>query len=114
MSRRTSRRPCVPGEMRAMVVVGIENTERRQDMTRPTMNEEDKKIAPRVGESAKFRAFIRDELMPEIDRRVRGNGETAIVGESLAGKALLRGAAATNPDRRTRPPPRAGAPNAGS
>ena len=77
------------GEMRAMIVVGIENTERRRDMTGPTTNEEDKKIAPRVGGSADFRAFIRDELMPEIDRRVRGDGETAIVGESLAGLFVL-------------------------
>jgi len=73
------------GEMRPVIVVGIENTERRRDMTGPTEVEEDRKIAPRVGGSAAFRAFIRDELMPEIGRRVRGNGQTAIVGESLAG-----------------------------
>ena len=73
------------GEMRPVIVVGIENTERRRDMTGPTEVEEDRKIAPRVGGSAAFRAFIRDELMTEIDRRVRGNGQTAIVGESLAG-----------------------------
>ena len=73
------------GEMRPVVVVGIENTERRRDMTGPTRVEEDKKIAPRVGGSAHFRAFIRDELMPAIGQRVRGDGQTAIVGESLAG-----------------------------
>ena len=73
------------GEMRPVIVVGIENTERRRDMTGPTEVAEDRKIAPRVGGSAAFRAFIRDELMTEIDRRVRGNGQTAIVGESLAG-----------------------------
>jgi predicted alpha/beta superfamily hydrolase len=73
------------GEMSPVIVVGIENTERRRDMTGPTEVEEDRKIAPRVGGSAAFRAFIRDELMTEIDRRVRGNGQTAIIGESLAG-----------------------------
>ena len=73
------------GAMRPVIVVGIENTERRRDMTGPTEVESDRKIAPRVGGSAAFRAFIRDELMPEIARRVRGNGQTAIVGESLAG-----------------------------
>ncbi|MCA1579944.1 MAG: alpha/beta hydrolase [Acidobacteria bacterium] len=77
------------GEMRPVVVVGIENTERRRDMTGPTEVETDRKIAPRVGGSANFRAFIRDELMPVIRRRVRGNGETAIVGESLAGLFVL-------------------------
>lgn len=73
------------GEMEPVIVVGIENTERRRDMTGPTEVETDRQIAPRVGGSAKFRAFLRDELMPEIRRRVRGDGRTAIVGESLAG-----------------------------
>ena len=73
------------GTMRPVLVVGIENTERRRDMTGPTESAEDRKIAPRVGGSAVFRAFIRDELMPEVRKRYRTTTETAIVGESLAG-----------------------------
>jgi hypothetical protein len=73
------------GTMRPLLLVGIENTERRRDMTGPTQNEDDKKIAPRVGGSEAFRRFIRDELMPKIKRRYRTTDETAIVGESLAG-----------------------------
>lgn len=73
------------GTMRPFILVGIENTERRRDMTGPTENERDKKIAPRVGGSAAFRAFIRRELMPQVKSRYRTTGETAIVGESLAG-----------------------------
>ena len=71
--------------MRPFLLVGIENTERRRDMTGPTENEKDKKIAPRVGGSATFRKFIRTELMPQIKMRYRTTDETAIVGESLAG-----------------------------
>jgi uncharacterized protein len=71
--------------MRPMLLVGIENTERRRDTTGPTGNADDKKIAPRVGGSAAFRKFIRDELMPEIRKRYRTTDRTAIVGESLAG-----------------------------
>ena len=71
--------------MRPFLLIGIENTERRRDMTGPTENEKDKKIAPRVGGSAAFRKFIRSELMPEIKTRYRTTDETAIVGESLAG-----------------------------
>jgi predicted alpha/beta superfamily hydrolase len=71
--------------MRPFLLVGIENTERRRDMTGPTENEKDKKIAPRVGGSAAFRKFIRDELMPQVKTRYRTTDETAIVGESLAG-----------------------------
>jgi predicted alpha/beta superfamily hydrolase len=73
------------GTMRPFLLVGIENTERRRDMTGFTENENDKKIAPRVGGSAAFRKFIRDELMPQVKRRYRTTNETAIVGESLAG-----------------------------
>ena len=73
------------GTMRPFILVGIENTERRRDMTGPTEDPEDRKIAPRVGGSQAFRTFIRKELMPAIRARYRTTDETAIVGESLAG-----------------------------
>src|SRR5687768_9845051 len=71
--------------MRPFVLVGIENTERRRDMTGPTEDPEDRKIAPRVGGSQAFRTFIRNELMPAVRARYRTTDETAIIGESLAG-----------------------------
>jgi predicted alpha/beta superfamily hydrolase len=77
------------GEMRAVIVVGIENTERRRDMTGPTTVDSDRRIAPRVGGSAAFRAFIANELMPEVKRRYRAGTQSAIVGESLAGLFVL-------------------------
>lgn len=77
------------GTMRPFILVGIENTERRRDLTGPTANEKDKKIAPRVGGSAAFRRFIRQELMPQIRQRYRTTTETAIVGESLAGLFVI-------------------------
>jgi predicted alpha/beta superfamily hydrolase len=73
------------GTMRPCLLVGIENTERRRDMTGPTENAEDRKIAVRVGGSASFRKFLRDELMPQVEQRYRTTKERAIVGESLAG-----------------------------
>ena len=73
------------GTMRPFMLVGMQNTQRRRDLTGPTDNAQDRKIAPVVGGSPAYRAFIRDELMPEIKRRYRTTGETAIVGESLAG-----------------------------
>ncbi|HUR82709.1 MAG TPA: alpha/beta hydrolase-fold protein [Thermoanaerobaculia bacterium] len=56
--------------MRPFILVGIENTDRRRDMT---------------AGSANFRKFISDELMPSVDKRYRTTKERAIVGESLAG-----------------------------
>lgn len=71
--------------MKPHLLVGIENTERRRDLTGPTSDPEDKKIAPRVGGSAAFRNLLKSELMPEISRRYGTTREAAIVGESLAG-----------------------------
>jgi len=73
------------GTMRPHILVGIENTQRRRDMTGPTEVPEDKKIAPQVGGSAAFRKFIGGELMPAINARYRTTRETAVMGESLAG-----------------------------
>lgn len=73
------------GRIPPILVVGIPNTERRRDLTGPTTVAKDSTIAPHVGESAAFRRFIREELMPEVRRRYRCTGETATVGESAAG-----------------------------
>jgi hypothetical protein len=68
-----------------MILVGIENTQRRRDLTGPTTVEKDKEIAPVVGGSEKFRAFIRKELIPEINKRYRTSDKKGILGESLSG-----------------------------
>ena len=73
------------GSSRPFLLVGIENTERRRDLTGPTTSARDRAIAPRVGGSQRFRQFLRTELMPLIARRYQVTGERAIVGESLAG-----------------------------
>jgi len=73
------------GAMQPVLLVGIENTERRRDLTGPTASARDREIAPRVGGSAAFRRFLAEELRPRIDTDYRTDGTTAIVGESLAG-----------------------------
>jgi predicted alpha/beta superfamily hydrolase len=73
------------GTTRPFLLVGIENTERRRDLTGPTTSAKDRAIAPRVGASQRFRQFLRTELMPHIASRYRVTNERAIVGESLAG-----------------------------
>lgn len=73
------------GTMRPFMLVGIENTQRRRDLTGPTENAEDRKIAPQVGGSAAFRRFVRSELIPAVKARYRTTAESAIIGESLAG-----------------------------
>ncbi len=73
------------GEIPPVLVVGIANTVRRRDLTPPTSVASDREVAPVVGGAPAFRAFVRDELMPEITRRYRTDGTTAVLGESLAG-----------------------------
>lgn len=68
-----------------MLLVGIENTERRRDMTGPTTVDSDREIAPVVGGSAAFRDFIASELMPQIRVFYNVNDDAAIIGESAAG-----------------------------
>lgn len=83
------------GRIRPVIVVGIENTERRRDLTGPTTVARDSAIAVRVGGAARFRQFISDELMPTIQRRYRTTGETTLVGESLAGLFVVETALLT-------------------
>lgn len=71
--------------IRPVMVVGVQNTERRRDLVGPTEIAEEMKIAPHAGGADKFRAFFRDELKPLIDKRYRTTGESALIGESLAG-----------------------------
>lgn len=77
------------GVIRPVIVVGIPNTQRRRDLTGPTRVKSDSAIAPRVGGSALFRRFIRDELMPAVQARYRTTNERSIVGESLAGLFIV-------------------------
>jgi len=77
------------GQILPIVVVGIENTKRRRDLTGPTLVAKDKTIAAVVGGSEMFRRFIRDELFARVREHVRGDGTTAIIGESLAGLFIV-------------------------
>jgi uncharacterized protein len=75
--------------IRPMLVVGIENTERRRDLPGPTTVAEELEAAPRAGGADRFRGFLRDELKPYIAAHYRVTAESAIVGESLAGLFVL-------------------------
>lgn len=73
------------GLMEPIVVIGIKNTVRRRDMTGPTTNPKDLERGKDVGRSVAFRSFLKNELVPRIERDFRGNGNRTLLGESLAG-----------------------------
>ncbi len=77
------------GIIRPVIVVGIENTERRRDLPGPTTIPEEQKEAPKAGGNERFRKFLRDELKPMIAARYRTTAESAIIGESLAGLFVI-------------------------
>ncbi|MEO6903020.1 MAG: alpha/beta hydrolase-fold protein [Bacteroidia bacterium] len=76
-------------KIQPLILVGIENTQRRRDLTGFTEVEKDKEIAPIVGGSEKFRAFIKEELFAEIKKRYRITNEKSIIGESLSGLFVM-------------------------
>lgn len=77
------------GRMAPVILVGIENTQRRRDMTGPTTVEEDRRIAPVVGGSAAFRDFIANELVPWVEANHRTASQRGIIGESAAGLFIV-------------------------
>jgi hypothetical protein len=72
-----------------MILVGIANTQRRRDLTGPTEIAKDKEIAPVVSGAENFRAFIKEELFAEINKRYRTSSEKSIIGESLSGLFVM-------------------------
>jgi len=76
---------CTWNLLQPMFVVGIENTDRRRDLTEPTEVEAERAAVPRAGGAARFREFLRAELMPAVRARFPTDGRDALIGESLAG-----------------------------
>jgi predicted alpha/beta superfamily hydrolase len=72
-----------------ILLIGIENTVRRRDLSGFSETEYDKQFAPQTDGAKEFRAFISDELMPEITKRYRTTEKKGIVGESLAGLFVM-------------------------
>lgn len=72
-----------------MIVVGIQSGsgKRIRDFTSPS--ELERKEFPTSGGAPRFRAFLGEELLPLIAQRYRTSGETAVMGESLAGYFVL-------------------------
>lgn len=75
----------VNGTTRDVIVVGIASVDRRNELALPTDNPELLARYPTLGHSDRFRRFIAGEVQPFVERRFRTSGETALMGESLAG-----------------------------
>lgn len=75
----------VNGATRDVIVVGVASVDRRNELALPTENAELIARYPTQGQSTRFRQFLADEVLPFVEARYRTSGETALMGESLAG-----------------------------
>ena len=72
-----------------IILVGIENTERRRDLTGFSEVKADAEYCPLSDGAKNFRAFITNELVTEINNKYRTTKEKGIIGESLAGLFVM-------------------------
>jgi hypothetical protein len=77
------------GVTKEVILVGIEGTDRKRDLTSPSQDPLDIKELPTHGGADNFRRFLGTELKPFIEKNFRTDGETAVIGESLAGLFIL-------------------------
>jgi predicted alpha/beta superfamily hydrolase len=75
----------ISGTTRDVIVIGVTSVDRRNELALPTEDPELIARYPTQGQSARFRDFLWKEVQPFVEGRFRTNGETALMGESLAG-----------------------------
>lgn len=72
-----------------IILVGIENTDRRRDLTGFSDTPKDSVYCPLTDGAKNFRAFITNELFKEIGSKYRVNNEKGLIGESLSGLFVM-------------------------
>lgn len=72
-----------------MILVGIENIDRRKDLSGFSEVAADEEYCPLTDGAKNFRAFITDELFAEINKKYRTTDEKGLIGESLSGLFVM-------------------------
>ncbi len=75
----------IVGTTRDVIVVGVASADRRNELALPTEDPDLIARYPTQGQSERFRRFLLEEVQPFVEGRFRTSGETALMGESLAG-----------------------------
>lgn len=75
----------VSGTTAEMIVVGIETRDRPSELTSASKDPRYVAEWPTHGASADFRRHVAEEVIPFVESRFRTSGDTALMGESLAG-----------------------------
>ncbi len=72
-------------QMQPMIVVGIENIDRKRDFTHPSKDSLDIRDFPTQGGAAKFTRFLKEEVQPFVNKNYKTNKNTTLIGQSLGG-----------------------------
>ncbi|WP_232493873.1 alpha/beta hydrolase [Novosphingobium kaempferiae] len=85
----TSALNAIWGRSLPVIVVGIESKDRRAELIGSAGNAAQHKQYPTAGQSARFRAFLREKVKPLVEADYRTNGDDGVIGESLAGLFIV-------------------------
>jgi len=72
-----------------IILVGIENIDRRKDLSGSSEVAADEEYCPLTDGAKNFRAFITDELFADINKKYRTTDEKGLIGESLSGLFVM-------------------------
>ncbi len=72
-----------------LILIGIENTDRGRDLTGFSESDYDAQFCPQTDGAKDFRAFITQELIPNINKKYRTSDKKGIIGESLSGLFVM-------------------------
>jgi hypothetical protein len=75
----------VNGSTRDVIVVGVASVDRRNELALRSSNPEIVATYPTQGDSARFRRFLADEVIPFVEATFPTDGTSVLMGESLAG-----------------------------
>jgi predicted alpha/beta superfamily hydrolase len=79
----------IAGTTAEIIVVGIETIDRASELTFAAEDPRYREQWPTHGASGDFRRHIAEEVIPFAEQRFRTNGDTAVIGESLAGLFIV-------------------------
>lgn len=80
-----------------MIVIAVNNTDRRRDLTPPSQVPAEQQSMPTHGGADNFRRFLADELIPWVDQKYRTHPYKVLSGHSLGGLFAVH-TLATQPD----------------
>lgn len=85
----------VNGSTRDVIVIGIASVDRRNELALRSSNPEIIANYPTQGDSARFRRFLAEEVLPFVEATFPTDGTGVLMGESLAGLFVVETALKT-------------------